>query len=115
MGAEAQMPWRRSSRVDPDRSEVSRTRHPRRGEKPSSRGRQLVPCVECLEGRRLLTAITEYPISPGDFTPRDTGALTVGPDGNLWFPETIGLAGSGYATEAIVRVTTSGVVDMFPL
>src|SRR3954454_22958551 len=86
MRAEVQMPWRRSSRVDPDRSEVMTMRYPLRCGGASSRGRRHRPGIECLEDRTLLGPLTESPIpAPSD----PSGARTVGPDGNLWFSENL--------------------------
>jgi streptogramin lyase len=52
--------------------------------------------------------ITEFPLPANNFP---TGGLTVGPDGDLWFPEdSYGSAGS-----AIGRITPAGALTEFPL
>jgi hypothetical protein len=58
---------------------------------PAARGRDVDatrrrqrPGVEALEGRQLLAALTEFPLSSNQSA---GAALTAGPDGNLWFPE----------------------------
>ena len=85
----------RSSRLDPDRTGDEPRRRPERVRGVSSCHRRYRPGVECLEDRRLLSAITEFPLPTAGFSPGD---LTVGPDGNLWFSE-----GS-----AIGRITPAG-------
>ena len=121
----------RSSRLDPDRAGDEGRRRPERVRGASSRHRRHRPGVECLEDRRLLSAITEFPLPTSTGSPRrpdgrprrqplvhrvirpsgqlgaigritpagaitefplpaghgSPGDLTVGPDGNLWFPE----------------------------
>jgi streptogramin lyase len=57
----------------------------------------------------LLSAITEFPLHPADINP---GSLTVGPDGNLWFPES---SDSSPDHGAIGRITPSGAITQFPL
>jgi streptogramin lyase len=54
-------------------------------------------------------AVTEFPLPTGSFPP---GALTVGPDGNLWFTESKGAVGP---EGRIGRITPSGAVTDFPL
>jgi hypothetical protein len=49
-------------------------------------------------------ALTEFPVGA-------PGALTVGPDGNLWFPESLSLSGG----TAIARITPAGALTEFPL
>ena len=67
----------------------------RRGAKPA-RFRQYRPEIEQLEHRRLMSSgITEYSVSSSP------GAITTGPDGNIWFTE-----GSGN----IAKMNTSGTV-----
>jgi virginiamycin B lyase len=46
--------------------------------------------------------VTEFPLPTGD---GDSGALALGPDGNLWFPE----------TGKIGRITPAGAITEFPL
>ena len=70
----------------------SRSRHPRR------------PGVEALESRRLLAAITEFP-APLVPTSTHPSAITLGPDGNLWFT----------ADGQIARITPTGKTTEFPL
>src|SRR5262249_38183654 len=70
------------------------------------------PGVECLEDRRLPSAISEFPLPTADNNPGD---LTVGPDGNLWFAEySVGSTGIESGS-AIGRITPSGAVTEFPL
>jgi hypothetical protein len=76
--------------LDPARTGDEGRRRPERVRGDSSRHRRHRPGVECLEDRRLLSAITEFPLPAGDVAP---GNLTVGPDGNLWFtdfPDSVG-------------------------
>jgi streptogramin lyase len=77
----------------------------------SSRHRRYRAGVECLEDRRLLSAITEFPL----FYWGGLGDLTVGPDGNLWFPEYAPSLDGFYPTSAIGRITPSGAVTSFDL
>ena len=96
--------WRqRTSRLCPDRAADEGRPRPERVRGVASRHRRHRPCVECLEDRRLLSAITEFPLPAGSNAPD----LTVGPDGNLWFP----LNGLG----TIGRITPSGAFTQFPL
>ena len=83
--------WNRRSRARRDRIGQPR-RQPR-------------PLVEPLEGRQLLAAATVYPAHLNVFY---QGPLTLGPDGNLWFPE------SG-TTPLIGRITPVGAVTEFPI
>jgi sugar lactone lactonase YvrE len=53
-------------------------------------------------------ALTEFPLLDHGFA----GALTVGPDGDLWFPE---YSNSSSATGKIGRITPSGALTEFPL
>jgi virginiamycin B lyase len=71
----------------------------------SATRRCLRPGVEALEGRQLLAALTEFPLSSSQTA---GAALTAGPDGNLWFPVQEG-AGE------IVRITPAGGLTDFPL
>jgi hypothetical protein len=56
----------------------------------------------------LLSAITEFPLPAGDGL---LSGLTVGPDGNLWFPEHLDTAGA----LVIGRITPAGALTEFPL
>jgi virginiamycin B lyase len=99
--------WGRpTARLDPDRSTDQRRWHTGRARGDSSRNRRHRPGLECLEDRRLLSAITEFPLATADTY---TSNLTVGPDGNLWFPDNS--AGVG----AIGRITPAGAIAEFPL
>ncbi len=100
----------RSSRVDPDRTGDRGRQRAERVGVGSSRHRRYRAGVECLEDRRLLSAITEFPLPTPTFNPGD---LTVGPDGNLWFPEFSGFPFGG--ADGIGRITPSGAVTEFPL
>src|SRR5690348_10190780 len=60
--------------------------------------------LEALDDRILLS-VTELPI-PSTTTPRPEG-ITRGPDGNLWFTETL--------ADRIGRITPAGVVTQFSL
>src|SRR5262245_21668812 len=62
------------------------------------------PALEALDDRVLLSA-TEFPI-PDTTTARPEG-ITRGPDGNLWFTESI--------ADRIGRITPAGVVTQFSL
>src|SRR4051794_36643423 len=73
---EAPMLWRRFSRRDPVLMDGASGRPPAPGRGPCSRGRRVRPAVECLEGRKLMAAITEFPIPSTD---AHAGALTLGP------------------------------------
>ena len=42
-------------------------------------------CLESLESRRLLAAISEFPVPSGPYSAPEQ--IAVGPDGNLWFTE----------------------------
>ncbi len=53
--------------------------------------------------------VTSFPIPNGYSAPR---ALTVGPDGNLWFTEFQGLNGTQYDVD---RITTAGDITQFPI
>jgi streptogramin lyase len=81
----------------------AKRRHAARGRDVVSR--VLRPEVESLEGRQLLAALTQFPLSSNQSA---GAALTLGPDGNLWFPEQEG-AGE------IVRITPAGVSNSFLL
>ena len=65
----------RGSRTHPDQRADRGRERPQRVSRPG---------VECLEGRQVLSAITEFPLPTPGTSP---GPLTVGPDGNLWFPD----------------------------
>src|SRR5262249_13423248 len=62
------------------------------------------PALEALDDR-LLLSVTEFPI-PDTTTARPEG-ITRGPDGNLWFAESI--------ADRIGRITPAGVVTQFSL
>jgi streptogramin lyase len=99
--------WRQlGSGFDPDRAGDEGRRRPERVQGASSRHRWHRPGVECLEGRLVPSAITEFPLPTAGMFPGD---LTVGPDGNLWFIESSPAAG------AIGRITPAGAVTEFPL
>ena len=55
-------------------------------------------------------AITEFPLPTANI---GAGDLTVGPDGNLWFPEELSVGPS--PRYAIGRITPSGALTEFPL
>src|SRR5262249_11663847 len=58
-------------------------------------------------------AITEFSLSTAGIVP---GVLTVGPDGNLWFPEFFPpLARSPLREGKIGRITPTGAITEFPL
>jgi streptogramin lyase len=101
----------RSSRVDPVRAGNEGRRRTERVPRCSSRHRRHRPGVECLEDRRLLSAITAFPL-PSNGSPSD---LTIGPDGNLWLTEvSFGRGGVPHGS-AVVRITPSGSLTEFPL
>jgi streptogramin lyase len=107
----------RGSRPDPDRAGDEGRRRPERVRGASARHRRHCPGVECLEGRQLLSAITEFPLrKPLPHTSSSSpGDLTVGPDGNLWFTET-SFGSTGIVTgSAIGRITPAGAFTEFPL
>src|SRR5262249_52156473 len=60
--------------------------------------------LEALDDR-ILPSVTEFPI-PNTLTPRPEG-ITRGPDGNIWFAETL--------ADRIGRITPAGVVTQFSL
>ena len=65
------------------------------------------PDLEFLEGRELLAGVVaEYSLAN---PPASPGAITAGPDGNLWFINYRGTAGS------IGRITPGGVITEFPI
>jgi streptogramin lyase len=103
---EVQMFGQRSSHLDPARTGDEGRRRPERVRGASPRHRRRRPGVECLEDRRLLSAITEFPLPTSDGPP---AGLTVGPDGNLWFP------GNASAETVIGRITPAGALAAFPL
>ena len=76
----------------------------------SPRHRRYSPTVESLEGRRLLSAFGEFPLAVANSNPGD---LTLGPDGNFWFP----YGNNSFEAEVspgIGRITPAGVVTTFP-
>src|SRR4051794_28037688 len=97
------MMWLRLSLGGLDRT-YRENRPERRRDGPSRNSRQRL-CVESLEGRRLLAAVTDFPLSSNL---RPSAALTAGPDGNLWFPVQEGQG-------QILRITPSGVLANYPL
>ena len=74
------------------------------------------PDLESLEGRELLAGVVaEYPLAS---PPANPGAITAGPDGNLWFITDRATPGSFPATilaVSIGRITTAGVFTEFPI
>jgi streptogramin lyase len=56
-------------------------------------------------------ALTQFPLPAGDGSPGD---LTVGPDGNLWFPENFGAINGFIPPSYIGRITPAGAVTEFP-
>jgi streptogramin lyase len=107
---EEQMFGQRSSHLDPARTGDVGRRRPERVRGVSSRHRRHRPGVECLEDRRLLSAVTEFPLptnSSLSYSPN--AALTAGPDGNLWFGVTAA------AGPAIARITPAGTLTEFSL
>src|SRR3954471_1543949 len=103
------MLWRRFYLSDPGRSEGKWMGHPRRGRWASSRSRRRRPCIECLEGRQLLAVFTEFPLPSSVFS---AGPVTTGPDGNLWFGQSLQ---SGGHFRSIGRITPIGDIVDFPL
>ena len=95
----------RSSCLDPGRTGYGGRRRPERVGEGSSRHRRYRAGVECLEDRRLLSAITEFPLPTAD-----SGAdwITAGPDGNLWFNEYVSPGGIPMPVAIIGRITPSG-------
>ena len=81
----------------------------RRAGGEAARKRGCRPGVEGLEGRQLLSAITEFSVP----NIADTAQLTLAPDGNLWFVQNEDEP-HGPSLE-IGRITPSGVVTEFPL
>jgi hypothetical protein len=76
---------RRPARLDSDRTTDQRQWHAGRARGDSSHNPRHRPGVECLEDRRLLSTVTEFPLSTaGISSGNSAGNLTVGPDGNLW-------------------------------
>src|SRR5262245_40084241 len=73
----------RSKRRSPARTGGQERRRRERVGGASPRHRRYCPTVECLEGRQLLSAFSEFPLPVANSYPGD---LTVGPDGNFWFP-----------------------------
>jgi hypothetical protein len=87
-------------------------RRPERVRGASSCPRRRRPGVEYLEDRRLLSAITEFPLT-GGLAPAE---LVVGPDGDLWFPEYHPLTHSlSPPSGAIGRITPAGALTEFPI
>ena len=74
----------RSFHLDPAGTGDEGRRRPERVRGVSSRHRRHRPGVECLEDRRLLSAITEFPLHKADFYP---GSLTVGPGSGFRTPK----------------------------
>ena len=73
----------------------------------AARVRPRRPGLESLECRRLLAGVVaEYPLAN---PPARPGAITAGPDDNLWFINYRGLAAT------IDRITTAGAVTEFPI
>src|SRR4051794_35788983 len=95
--------WLRLSRRGLDRT--YREKRPVRRGDGALRDPRRRPCVESLEGRRLLAAVTDFPLS-SNLTP--SAALTAGPDGNLWFPVQEGQG-------QILRITPDGGLANYPL
>ena len=65
------------------------------------------PWPEGLEGRALLSSITEYPIPLGNvvYNYGVNGQITPGPDGNVWFAD--------WLNHTIDRVTPNGTITEF--
>ena len=78
---------------------------PRRTGGDTPRNRRCRPGVECLEGRQLLSAITEFPVPAALPLDVDEDRLTLAADGNLWFPVSGGIG----------RITPSGAITEFAL
>jgi hypothetical protein len=106
---EEQMFGQRSSHLDPATTGDAGRRRPERARGDSSRHRRRRPGVECLEDRRLLSAITEFPLPKNTTSGSLTSPLTVGSGGNIWFGVTTA------AGTAIARITPSGAITEFPL
>jgi streptogramin lyase len=103
---EVPMTWRRWFLWDA----VGTRRRPRpeaRGSDRDATRRRQRPGVEALEGRQLLAAVTEFPLSANQTA---GAALTAGPDGNLWFP-----LQQGTGPGQIARITPAGVLTDFAL
>jgi virginiamycin B lyase len=83
-----------------------------RGRRTLPHRRRVRPAVECLEGRSLLAAITEFPLSSTSDLP---GSLTQGSDGNLWFPDIHSTGQFTPSDSSIGRITPAGAVTDFPL
>src|SRR5262245_53049815 len=98
----------RAFRLDSDRTGDEGRRRPERVRGASSRRRRRHPGIECLEDRRLLSAITEFPL-PKNPSLGPNAALTAGRDGNLWFSE------YGASGPEITRITPAGALTDFPL
>jgi virginiamycin B lyase len=92
----------RTSRPDSDRTGDEGRRCPERVRGVSSRRRRHRPGVECLEDRRVPSAVTEFPL-PDSYI--EYSSLTAGPDGNLWFVD----------SAEIARMTPAGAITDFPL
>lgn len=67
---------------------------------------------------RMTTAgvVTTFPLPPASFPPLpaatwELGAISAGPDGNVWFT---GVNAAQFATGSIARITPAGVVTSFP-
>lgn len=72
--------------------------------------RAAVKAVELLEGRRLLSAVTAFPLpgqSADSFSWNGSGHIVTGPDGNLWFTDS--------GNNQIDRVTPQGQITQFSL
>jgi sugar lactone lactonase YvrE len=102
---EVPMMWRRLFPLDVIGTRSARPQPAVRGRDLRATRRREQPRVEALEGRQLLAALTEFPLSSNQTA---GAALTAGPDGNLWFPVQEG-AGE------IARITPAGVLTTFPL
>src|SRR5258708_2001822 len=99
----------RRSDLDPATTGDAGRRRPDRFRGDSSHHRRRRPGVECLEDRRLLSAITEFPLPTNTTSGSLTSPLTVGAGGNIWFGVTTSAGG------AIDRITPSGAITAFPL
>src|SRR5262249_49126400 len=85
-------------------------RNQRRQRKPV----RLLPAVQALEDRYLLSTFQEFPLPPLQRDPTDQyhrERITTGPDGNLWFTD--GVYSFGNSNEYVGRITPNGNVTEF--
>ena len=102
------MMGQRSTSRDPDRTGDQGRRHPERVGEDTSRNRRHRPGVECLEGRQLLSAITEFPLPAADSDPRRS-------DGRPRRQPLVHRERVIGPRRRIGRITPAGAVTEFPL